>query len=182
MYLTRCRTLGCRMNKVIVWLLHTHSNDAKESQVDADSVLGSCNVQVLLATDFNGVPYDQATWNDLRGAARTVLRQCIRGLNYGGVVTRNGIFLASTVCYKRGYLWWLIPCLGKLGNIEIIVYGKDSIYAKNQILKYSQDPLARSIASQELLELLGVLVNPTPSTSGLRMEAIAKETANATIS
>ena len=61
------------------------------------------------------------------------------------------------------------------------MYGKDSIYAKNQILKYSQDQLARSIASQELLELLGVLVDPTPSTAGLRMGAMAKETANASV-
>ena len=61
------------------------------------------------------------------------------------------------------------------------MYGKDSIYAKNQILKYSQDQLARSIASQELLELLGVLVDPTPSAPGLRMGAIAKETANASV-
>ena len=61
------------------------------------------------------------------------------------------------------------------------MYGKDSIYAKNQILKYSQDPLARSIASQELLELLGVLVDPTPSTPVSRMGAMAKETANASV-
>ena len=61
------------------------------------------------------------------------------------------------------------------------MYGKDSVYAKNQILKNSQDPLARSIASQELLELLGVITNPTPSATGLRMGAIATETANASI-
>ena len=61
------------------------------------------------------------------------------------------------------------------------MYGKDSIYAKNQILKYSTDELARSIASQELLELLGLIMDPTPSTTGSRMEAMAKETANATI-
>ena len=67
----------------------------------ADSVLGSCNIQMLLATDFNVVPYDQATWNDLRGAARTILRQCTRAQGFGGVVTRNGTFLASTMTYKR---------------------------------------------------------------------------------
>ena len=52
--------------------------------------------------------------------------------------------------------------LGKYGNIEVIVYGPDSIYAKNQILKNSPDPLARSIAAQELLELMNVVIVPSP--------------------
>ena len=62
---------------------------------DADPVLETCNIQVLLATDFNNVPRDTATWNDLRGAARTVFRSCIRGKGIGGLVTRNGTLLAS---------------------------------------------------------------------------------------
>ena len=49
------------------------------------------------------------------------------------------------------------------------MYGQDSVYAKNQILKNSQDELARSIATQELLELLGIVVDETPSATGLRM-------------
>ena len=61
------------------------------------------------------------------------------------------------------------------------MYGKDSVYAKNQILKYSTDEVARSIATQELLELLGIMIDPAPSMTGTRMEAMAKETANATI-
>ena len=85
------------MNKAIVLLLHISSKEEKETQFDAESILGSCNVQVLLATNFNVVPYDQTTWNDLRGAARTILRQCIRGQGFGGIVTRNGTLPASTI-------------------------------------------------------------------------------------
>ena len=64
---------------------------------------------------------------------------------------------------------------GKRGNIEVVVYGKKSIFAKNQILKNSQDPLARSIAAQELLELMKVVVIPVP------MAAVVNETSNANI-
>ena len=90
--------------KAIVSLLHISSKDEKETQVDADSILGSCNVQMLLATDFNEVPYDQATWNDLRGAARIVMRQCIRGKGFGGIITRNGRPPTSSMHYKQGHL------------------------------------------------------------------------------
>ncbi|KAL9073105.1 MAG: hypothetical protein Q9161_003159 [Pseudevernia consocians] len=112
---------------------------------------------VLLATDFNSIPYDQATWNDLRGATRTILRTCIRGKEMGGLLPKNG----------------------NHGNIEIVVYGKDSIFAKNQILKNSQDPLARSIAAQELLELMNVVLVPLPQQTALEMGTVAKGVANA---
>ena len=46
---------------------------------------------MLLATDFNNVPHDNATWNELRGATRTIFRACILGKGVGGVVTRNGM-------------------------------------------------------------------------------------------
>ncbi|CAF9923071.1 hypothetical protein IMSHALPRED_005844 [Imshaugia aleurites] len=118
-------------------------------------------ILLLLATDFNNVPFDEATWNDLRGAARTVFRTCIRGKGTGGVVTKN---------------------VGKYGNIEIVVYGINSIFAKNQILKNSLDPLARSIATQELLELLDILVIPVPHPVDFGMGSVASDTANATIS
>lgn len=121
---------------------------------------GTCNIQILLATDFNNVPHDEATWNDLRGAARIILRTCIRGKALGGVVPKNGHH----------------------GNIEVVVYGKDSIFAKNQILKNSPDPLARSIAAQELLELMQVVVIPVPDQTELEIGNLANQTANATIS
>ena len=92
------------MNKAIVLLLHISSKEENKTLIDAESMLGSCNVQVLLATNFNVVPYDQTTWNDLRGAARTILRQCIRGHGFGGLVTRNGTLLPSTIHSKRGDL------------------------------------------------------------------------------
>lgn len=70
---------------------------------------------------------------------------------------------------------------GARGNIEVVVYSKRSIFAKNQILKNSPDPLARSIAAQELLELMQVVMIPFPDQKDLEIGAGAKETANATI-
>lgn len=52
----------------------------------------TCSIQMLLAADFINIPNDEATWNDLRGATRTILRTCIRGRGLGGVITKNGIF------------------------------------------------------------------------------------------
>ena len=60
----------------------------------ADTGVGTCSVQVLLATNFLDVPHDEATWNDLRGAARTVFRSCVLGKGTGGVVSKNGTLLA----------------------------------------------------------------------------------------
>ena len=60
----------------------------------ADTVSETCSIQMLLATNFNNVPTDEATWNDLRGATRVVLRSCIRGKGVGGVMTKNGRFFA----------------------------------------------------------------------------------------
>lgn len=75
----------------------------------------------------------------------------------------------------------MTPCLGNNGNIEIVVYGKKSIFAKNQILKNSQDPLARSIAAQELLELIDAVTVPPPEQTALEVATGAKEGANASI-
>lgn len=118
----------------------------------------SCNIQLLLATNFNNVPHDNATWNSLRGATRIIFRTCILGKGVGGVIPRNG----------------------EQGNIEIVVYGKNSVFAKNQILKYSQDPLARSIAVQELLELMKIVQPPDPQPTGVEIGNMASQTANAT--
>ena len=79
-------------------------------------------------------------------------------------------------------LWNLTLTLGKHGNIELVVYGNDSIFAKNQILKNSPDPLARSIATQELLELLNIVVVPVPYPPDLETGTVASETANSAIS
>ena len=83
--------------------------------------------------------------------------------------------LPSIVHNRNGTFRWLTSGLGKLGNLEVVIYGKSSIYAKNQILKHSSDPLARSIAAQELMELLHAVETPAS------MEAMARGTANATI-
>ena len=87
----------------------------------------------------------------------------------------------SPLVHDRSWIVrYLTPGLGKLGNIEIVIYGKDSIYAKNQILKYSSDPLARSIAAQELMELLHAVEVPASSPTASVMEAMARSTAIAT--
>lgn len=70
--------------------------------------------------------------------------------------------------------------LGHHRNIEIVVYGKDSIFAKNQILKSSRDPLARLTAAPELLELINAVIVSVPQPEVLKMRMIANGTANAT--
>ena len=54
------------------------------------------------------------------------------------------------------------------------------MFAKNQILKNSPDPLARSIAAQELLELLHVVVIPISDQAELEIGDLGNQTANAT--
>lgn len=62
---------------------------------------GSCTAQVLLATNFNDVPHDQSSWNNLIGPLRIVLRQCARIKGTGGVIVRNGAYFrhSSFPCY-----------------------------------------------------------------------------------
>lgn len=78
------------MNKVIVLLLRLSLENVREFFNYTDPMSGSCSIQLLLATDFNDVPRDEATWNDIRGAARTIFRSCIQGKGLGGLVTKNG--------------------------------------------------------------------------------------------
>ena len=68
---------------------------------DVDFVPETCNVQLLLATDFNDVPHDEATWNDIRGAARIVFRGCLLGKGLGGLITKNGTSPTPTNHTKR---------------------------------------------------------------------------------
>ena len=74
---------------------HDTCKECKEIFHDTDAMLETCNVQVLLATKFTDVPRDEATWNDIRGAARTIFRSCVSGKGVGGIVTKNGTLLAS---------------------------------------------------------------------------------------
>ena len=139
----------------------------------------TCNIQLLLATNFNNIPRDEATWNELRGATRTIFRACVQGNKSGGIVTENGVlFVPSTTILKQKTLPYLTPNSGDYRNIEIIVYGTRSIYAKNQILKHSTDPLARSIAAQELLELMNLV--QVPDQPELEIGALANNTASLT--
>ena len=61
------------------------------------------------------------------------------------------------------------------------MYGNDSIFAKNQILKNSPDQLARSIAAQELLELMNVVIVPVPHQTELGNGNLANQTASASM-
>ena len=135
---------------------------------------------MLLATDFNNVPHDNATWNELRGATRIIFRACILGKGVGGVLPRNGMLKSPRVCRTNEEPGDLTSFSGEQGNIEIVVYGKNSIFAKNQILKHSQDPLARSIAVQELLELMRMVTDPDSQSTGVEAGNMATQAANAT--
>ncbi|KAM0803793.1 hypothetical protein BDR22DRAFT_818479 [Usnea florida] len=141
----------------------------------------SCSIQILLATDFNNVPHDNATWNEIRGATRTIFRACILGKGVGGVVPRNGMLKYPKICRTIEKTGDLTSSLGEQGNIEIVVYGQNSVFAKNQILKYSQDPLARSIAVQELLELMKMVTDPDAQSTGVEIGSMATQAANATV-
>lgn len=49
--------------------------------------------------------------------------------------------------------------VGQRQNLEVVLYGANSVYSNVYILRNSDDPLAVSIAQQELLELLGMAPN-----------------------
>ena len=150
------------MRKVMVLLLQYIRMLSEISLSVLTSSLGTCNIQMLLATDFNHIPHDEATMNDLRGATRVVFRNCVLNKKVGGVISKNGRVPAPTMT-KDIESSLSNSVLGRYGNIEVVVYATHSVYAKNQILKNSQDPLARSIATQELLELMNVVIAPVPS-------------------
>ena len=45
---------------------------------------------------------------------------------------------------------------GHAQKLEILMYADRSLYALQRIIRYSADPVARSVALQELLDLIGV--------------------------
>jgi hypothetical protein len=49
--------------------------------------------------------------------------------------------------------------IGNHENLEVVLYNQDSIYGKVHIMRNSPDPVAVSIANQELLELLQLAPN-----------------------
>lgn len=48
---------------------------------------------------------------------------------------------------------------GNHGNLEVVLYNRESIYGKVHTLRNSPDPVAVAIANQELLELLHLAPN-----------------------
>lgn len=57
--------------------------------------LGTCTVQVLIATEFWTVPeaFDTATWLDIWGPARLIMQQCVADKGLGGITTKLGMCL-----------------------------------------------------------------------------------------
>ncbi|KAI4116514.1 MAG: hypothetical protein LQ338_007703 [Usnochroma carphineum] len=108
-----------------------------------------CIVELLLESSFEDVPHDQAIWQDLWGPARLILNACVRQQQTGGVVTGIGPDADDTKTYK-----------GRDERLEVVVYDARSIYGYTRILDGSHDPEARSIAMQELLQLLDITPRP----------------------
>ena len=65
------------------------------------------------------------------------MRECAHKKKQGGVIVRNGL----------------------QGNLEVVLYNKESLYGRIDILRNSVDDLAKSIAQQEMLELLKLAPN-----------------------
>ena len=70
---------------------------------------------------------------------------------------------------------------GDRENMEVVLYGAGSVYSKSQILRFSQDPEAKSIAEQELLELIVVVPNPHDYPTQVGPPFLANSTLNNTI-
>lgn len=71
--------------------------------------------------------------------------------------------------------------LGNHQNLEAVLYGADSVYSKVHILRNSDDPLAVSIAQQELLALLGLAPNVYINPSQAGLTALKGQTFNASV-
>ncbi|KAL8729338.1 MAG: hypothetical protein Q9166_004835 [cf. Caloplaca sp. 2 TL-2023] len=72
------------------------------------------------------------------GPARLILNSCVRQQQTGGIDTE----------------------IGRNRKLEVLVYDARSIFGYTRILDHSPDPEARSIAMQELMELLDVTPRP----------------------
>ena len=126
-----------------------------------------------MATEFTGIPHDTAAWRDIWGPARTIRPQCLRQGGNGGIVTHNGKD-TSPLCFHLMGICRLTGSTGVGQKMEIVVYSTRSLYGLNVIIRRSTDPVARSIAMQELLDLIGLTVGPSP----VEMSALAASLAN----
>lgn len=74
-----------------------------------------------------------------------------------------GVLSFETVCKKRPTDAALSDVVnattGNLGNLEVVLYNRNSIYGRVHTLRNSPDPVAVAIANQELLELLHLAPN-----------------------
>ncbi|KAL8783614.1 MAG: hypothetical protein Q9195_009335 [Heterodermia aff. obscurata] len=145
----RSPTAGCRAK-----LLHKarRSIDDIAERASANSRDRTCTVQVLVAARFtnSGESFDIASWIHIWGPARTILQQCVGFQSLGGVIVENG---------SRGEtqlgIYVLMILLGRRRKIEIVVYDERSKYGLTRVIKESSDPVARTIALNEYIDLMG---------------------------
>lgn len=89
-----------------------------------------------MASSFQDVPHEQATWMDIWGPSRLILQQCIAtNKNTGGIITN----------------------IGANQKLDLAIYSKHSLFALTRRLKASRDAVATSIAENEFLQLLGII-------------------------
>ncbi|KAI4149454.1 MAG: hypothetical protein L6R39_002504 [Caloplaca ligustica] len=104
-------------------------------QLPLEYEYGECKVQLLMSSTFMDVPHDQATWMDVWGPARLILQQCAIKQRTGGIITN----------------------IGQNEKMDLVIYGKSSLYGKSRRIDRSKDPVAEDIAKTEFLQILGIL-------------------------
>lgn len=157
-----------------------HSKLPANNNTHTDENPGGCTAQMLLTTDFSSIPNDVSSYINLIGPARIILRDCVRTKAIGCVIVRNGV--QSAVPSIAAHWQMLTTTIaGDRENIEVVLYGAGSVYSKIQILRFSQDPEAKSIAEQELLESIGVVPNPYDYPTQVGPPFLANSTLNNTI-
>lgn len=84
------------------------------------------------------------------------MRDCAGSKGTGGVIVRNGKFYPNYFLRVKKIV---DKAVGDHGNIEVIMYNKDSMFARVQTVRHSTDPVAVSVAERELLEMLHLAPN-----------------------
>ncbi len=82
------------------------------------------------------------------------MRECVDKEGFGGALVRNGMSESDAAVSDV-----INGNIGNHGNLEVVLYNRDSIYGRVHTLRNSRDPVAVAIANQELLELLHLAPN-----------------------
>lgn len=139
-------------------------------------ILGTCTVQVIIATEFWTVSeaFDTATWMEIWGPARLIMQQCVGAKSLGGITTRLGI------CLRIDIQTYHLPEIGRNQMIDIVLYDEGSVYGLNRVIEHSTDPVARSIALNLFLDLLELQKHSPPDAPSALLQLAANST-NATV-